>query len=275
MAPKHAPAKLSALSLSDDEIDAAKKILAAADQKKMNSIKAGLKNFLSANPDEQVTKENRYSDGFIQAFLVHQSRCNDAAKRVVAAKKVTVEKSKLTDVIRMSVSKMNSELGLEKAELWRSVLKGMPDLLTGRTEPQFLEYSVPVNWERMGNQELHEFLIEANGEASKDDIQKALEIQGTSMDMTDAISSSSGINPVEVKVEPATKEEIEKKALAMKVAELQQQLPDVVQEFQTMLLDSRLVLTKAKTKGDIYHEAFRNDLELHIKKVKTTKDVLE
>ena len=47
---------------------------------------------------------------------------------------------------------MDRELGTAKGELWRTVLKGMPDSLTGRTEPEYLEYPVPKNWERMSHQ---------------------------------------------------------------------------------------------------------------------------
>ncbi|CAK0906141.1 unnamed protein product [Prorocentrum cordatum] len=272
----HAAAKLSELSLTQEEIESAKKILAAADQKKLNSIKQGVKSFLAANPDSNLNKSNRYDNQFLLAFLAHQSRCSEATKRTSSKKEIASSKVKNADIYRMSVKEMDDKLGVEKATLWRSVLKGLPDLLTGRTDPQFLEYAVPQNWERMSESELATFLIEANGEATKEDISAALAFDGPDMQLAGMVSSSSGVNPVTVKAEAVeSQEETDKKHLALKVAETEAKLPELVREFQDILLDMKVVQAKAASKDDPYHEAFRADLAAHCKKVKTTKDVLE
>ena len=117
----------------------------------MNSLKAGLKAFIAVNPDDQVSKGNRFSEPFLLSFLGHQARCVAVKKNLVSDKAFTSTKSKFTDVERMSEEKMDRELGTAKGKLWRTVLKGMPDSLTGRTEPEYLEYPVPKNWERMSH----------------------------------------------------------------------------------------------------------------------------
>ena len=275
MAPKHAPAKISEISLTNDEIEAARKILQAADTKKMNSLKQGLKAFLTANPDEKVNKDNKYSEEFLMKFVSHQSRCAEAQKKVCAKKTVERVNAKMTDVIRMGVEKMNTELGTEKAKLWRTVLKPMPDSLTGRTDPEYLEYAVPVHWERMTQAELKQFVLETSGDASREDVEAASLVQGPDMELLGAASSSTGIDPVTVKVEPADAKEQEKAALLKRAAELKENLPSLCRDFQDKLLDAKLIMTKAKARADQYHVEFRSDLESFVKKLTSTKNILE
>ncbi|CAK0851016.1 unnamed protein product, partial [Prorocentrum cordatum] len=277
MPPKRAAAKLSSVAceLTEEEIEAARRLLAAADQKKINSIKQGLKAFVNANPDSEITKENRYTEKYMMAFLAHQARCSDAQKSAPASKEVITGSSKFTDVVRMSVEAMDREIGPTKAAPWRTVLKAYPDSLTGRTEPEYLEYAVPKNWERMTEQEMKKFLVTAGSDASQDDVEQAMRTGGPNMELMDSASSSSGVNPTAVKVEPADAEEQKKKALALKVAKVESDLPLLVREFQDMNLDVSLIRTKAKTKNDPYHAEFRSDVEACLKKMKSTKSILE
>ena len=62
---------------------------------------------------------------------------------------------------------MDTKLGKAKGKLWRTVLKGMPDSLTGRTEPEYLEYPVPKNWERMAQEDISKFLLNVQAEAAR------------------------------------------------------------------------------------------------------------
>ena len=275
MGPKRLPAKISEIQLTSEEIDAAKKVLQAADQKRLNSIKQGLKSFLSANPDSSITKDNRYNEEFMLNFIGHQNRCQEAQKKIVTSKEIITEKTKFSDVVRMSAEVMDRELGKSKAELWRTVLKPLPDLLTGRTEAEYLEYPVPKNWERMSESEMKKFLLETQGEATAEDAELAMERKGPAMELSGSVASSSGVNPNEVKVEPADPEEQKKKDLALKVAKLQSELPQLVREFQDKTLELKLIQTKAKNKNDPYHAEFRTDLETCLKKMKSTKGILE
>ncbi len=65
--------------------------------------------------------------------------------------------------------------------------------------------------------------------------------------------SSSGANPANVKAEPADAAEQAKKALALKVAKLQSELPQLVREFQDKALEVKLIQTRAKNLNDPYH----------------------
>ena len=145
MVQKTAPDKLSHIKLTEAEIDAARTILQAADTKNMNSLKTGLKAFIAANPDDQLSKENRFNEPFLLSFIGHQARCSSVQNTLVSDKATTSTKSKFTDVERMSEERMDTVLGKAKGALWRTVLTGMPDSLTGRTEPEYLEYPVPKN----------------------------------------------------------------------------------------------------------------------------------
>ena len=275
MGPKRQAAKLSDIQLTDEEIDAAKKVLQAADQKRTNSIKQGLKAFLSANPDDEVTKSNRFSDKFMLKFIGHQARCQDSQKKISVSREVTQNNTKFSDVIRMSQETMDRKLGCAKAKLWRTVLKALPDSLTGRTEPEYLEYPVPKNWERMTESDMKTFLTETQGEATTEEVQMALGRDGPAMELTASASASSGVDLADVKVEPADAKEQEKKALAIRVAKLQSELPQLLREFQDKSLEAKLIQTKAKNKSDPYHQEFRNDLEACLKKMQSTKKILE
>eukprot|EP00959_Pyramimonas_sp_CCMP1952_P470589 9496924-Pyramimonas_sp.AAC.1 len=135
----------------------------------------------------------------MMAFLAHQARCSDAQKSASASKEVIIGSSKFTDVVRMSAGAMDREIGPTKAALWRTVLKAYPDSLTGRTEPEYLEYAVPKNWERMTEQEMKKFLVTAGSDASRDDVEQAMRTGGPNMELMDSVSSSSGVNPTAVK----------------------------------------------------------------------------
>ena len=144
-----APAKLSQIKLTEAEIDSASNILQAADAKQMNSLKAGLNAFIAVNPDDKIFQDNRFNEQFLLRLIGHQARCAAVRNTLVSDKSFTQTKGKFTDVERMSTERMDTVLGKAKGALWRTVLKGMPDSLKGRTEPEYLEYPVPKNWERM------------------------------------------------------------------------------------------------------------------------------
>eukprot|EP00959_Pyramimonas_sp_CCMP1952_P256830 5365817-Pyramimonas_sp.AAC.1 len=89
----------------------------------------------------------------------------------------------------------------------------------------------------------------------------AVDREGPAAELTAPAASSSGANLAEAKGEPASAEEQAKKALALKVAKLQSELPQLVREFQGETLEVKLAQTKAKNMGDPYHQEFRNDIE--------------
>eukprot|EP00959_Pyramimonas_sp_CCMP1952_P121872 2547919-Pyramimonas_sp.AAC.1 len=71
----------------------------------------------------------------------------------------------------------------------------MPDSLTVKTDPQYLEYAVPVHWERMSMAELQQFVLEMQSEATKDDADAMLAMAGPSMDLASS-ASAAGSTPV-------------------------------------------------------------------------------
>eukprot|EP00959_Pyramimonas_sp_CCMP1952_P144452 3023848-Pyramimonas_sp.AAC.1 len=76
----------------------------------------------------------------------------------------------MADVHWWSAHKMDQELGSAKGKHWResNLLASRPDSLTGSTDEQFVEWAVPLNWERLPETDLKamklEFMMDA-GEA--------------------------------------------------------------------------------------------------------------
>eukprot|EP00959_Pyramimonas_sp_CCMP1952_P247758 5179284-Pyramimonas_sp.AAC.1 len=68
MAPKALSSKLSQLVPSQEELDQARKLLEQADKAKKASIKAGMKHYLSSNPDEHIS-DAKSRESFLLNFL--------------------------------------------------------------------------------------------------------------------------------------------------------------------------------------------------------------
>ena len=63
------------------------------------------------------------------------------------------------------------------------------------------------------------------------------------MDLQEAVASSSGVNPSQVKVDSADAEDQHKAHLAKQVVDFQHNVPQLVREFQDMVLDMKLIQT--------------------------------
>ena len=277
MPPKRKAAKISELALTDQEIEAAKTVLAAADKKKLASLKSSLTTFLAANPDDQINKDNKFDHKFLVKFIAHQSRCADTTKASSSQRTISESKINYCDVKRMSAEKMDITLGPKKAQHWRTMLKALPDSLSGSNDPDLQEYPVPNNWERMTTTDLKEFLMQFGGEPTSEEASKFLEMEGPSMDLMNAASESSGsgTQPTMIKSEPADQEQEQRKQLAMQIAKLKNDVPNLVREFQDMLLEANLINNKCKKELNPYHTLFASDLEGLCKKLMNTKSVLE
>ena len=78
-----------------------------------------------------------------------------------------------------------------------------------------------------------------------------------------------------MKVESADADDQCKAHLAKQVADLQNNLLQQGREFQDMVLDMKLVQTKAKNPNGPFHAEFRSSLVGHVQKLGATKNVLE
>lgn len=242
-----------------------------------------------AKKQEDVTAANSRGDDrtrYLESYLVHQLRLKLGVKTVESSREAVEDKSDHLDMVWMSVEKMNTELGTAKAEHWREsgLLNDRNDVVTGSDKPEFKEYHVPVDWSRMTSSDLRKLKIRTvNDEADEKDLElvteAALSIQGVAVSAPQASSSdgpqANTVTGFEVKLEPVDLEEEAKKAMEVKVKNLQSNSMNLFQTQQSRSLECKLLLQTANTNGNPYTQAFTQDLSQHIVKLDKVVRILE
>jgi len=169
MPPKATGAKLTTLLPSDKELNGAKTILESARRKQRRSYLGSLSHFLKSNPDSKIEDLSKQEQ--LERLIVHQARCKDATTTIKSDKTISKNDAKFQDVHWWNRQKMIIEMGEIKAEHWiaSKLLKPMPDSLTGSTEPELVEYPVPIKWQRMTEEEIKRLRLQSEAEADEED----------------------------------------------------------------------------------------------------------
>ena len=242
MPPKTTPTKLSTVVPSASELEAARAILASADAKAMASKKASMKHFLSLHPDEQASlAKGKNKNEFLEKFLVHMARSNNATKVAENRKTVVSRSAKHLDLHWWSMETMDQKLGVEKATHWRQSGKivSKPDSLTGSRHEKHVEWGVPKNWERITEDELRELMVACQAELDNADEIDAMKVLAPTMH-----GASSGANDPKIKEEPAkTKKEL----LGERCQELMKNRKGALQRFQEQLLEMKMIISKSES----------------------------
>jgi len=158
---------------SAQEVADAKTIISQMNQKEKKSSKSCLVHFLKANPCEALQGGERGAvrNQILETFIVWQSRQKDAKKRIMTTQQQTDRKSKFIEHHWWAREKMDLEIGPIKAESWRAskILTWRPDVVTGSTEDEMVEYAVPVHWERCTEEELKQLMMQTTAEVTEED----------------------------------------------------------------------------------------------------------
>ena len=198
--------------------------------------------FLKQNPDETAQRSRGDArEGYLAAYLAYQMKERSAVKEISRTDSYENKKSKFEDVHWWSADKMDTELGSAKAQHWRDakVLKSRPDSLTGSKDPQFIEYAVPQNWERLSESDLKAMKLNVSMDAGEAEAEHLAEL---SAEVREAPASSSSGAAGPVKTELTETQKLEKRAV-----HLQQEPTPVLRKFQDLLLESRVILTKVES----------------------------
>eukprot|EP00959_Pyramimonas_sp_CCMP1952_P027006 567294-Pyramimonas_sp.AAC.1 len=275
MAPKALAAKLSMLVPTPEEIEAARKTIEKADKAKAASMKAGMKHHLKNNPDENIrTPSDR--EKFMEHFLVVQLCSKESTVTSSSSRQVSTKKRRTRDVYWCSKEIMDQKVGALKADHWRQsgLIKARPDMLTGSTHPDHVEWPVPVEWESMSEEELKKFWLDVSSEGA-DDHETLSEMQkrGLTLDGVGALNTaySSGGADAKVKIEPESAES----NMARRVVEVQRDCGAILKEFQDRLLLARQTHKKASDEARPYEVQFVSDLSHHIKKTTKLAQILD
>ena len=268
MSPKLTKVDLTKMTVSNQELDNAKKIIEQADKKALLSKKASLKHYLLANPQEDGCFKGPGSQKWLEHFIVHSLRCKEAAKEAIVERNVTKDDNKFVDTHWWSMAKMNTELGEFKAQCWREsgILPTQIDPIVSQknpelaTDPRLIEYAVPINWQRLSIGDLQLLNVKSAAEAEADDIDAFL---GQT-----AGPSGSAAN---IKVEEPTDTE----KLAMRIQNFKASFLQEKTKYDTLSTDAKMMRVKAESAGTKYHKELIADLATHVGKNKKIAGIIE
>jgi len=253
MPPKQAGAKLSTVIPTQQELDAARKILAGTDKKALKSKFASMAHWLKDNPDHAVAS-SRGEDrrAYLEQFMVFQMRQKGTSTTQVSSSVVESGKQKHQDLRWWSREKMNMELGEKKAESWRNSgkLATRPDPVTGSTDENFIEYGCPDDWDSFVQNDMDRYEVNAAGEADDGDLE-----------LLRSVASGGKTAKVAVKVEPKTAEEIANQ----KAIDLKENPRPMLRRFQDYELECKLLATKAEDTR--YTSELATDVKKYLVKV--------
>ena len=205
--PKMALAKLKP---TQEELDAARKILTSANEKELKSKRASMSAWLRQCADENNEVASSAGDQrrqFLEKFLILQMRAKAGQKKVVGSKEHTSANAKYRENRWMSEDKMDQELGKHKATEWRNsgLLVTRADRITGSTDRFMIEYQIPEDWARCTMEDLQKLKLETEtADATEEDLRLVNQI-----DMADNQESTPAVKQEPLSKEEQTKQEIE------------------------------------------------------------------
>ena len=134
MAPKKAPS-LDLVVPTKAELDAAKKLLLASNDKQKKSKMQSMVHYLKANPDDAAAiSRGDARQQYLVKFLVHQMRTKGTTKTASNERVLSSSDSSMSDLHWLAAEKMDDAVGKKKGEAWRKSgkLRSRPDPVDGR-----------------------------------------------------------------------------------------------------------------------------------------------
>eukprot|EP00959_Pyramimonas_sp_CCMP1952_P154892 3240608-Pyramimonas_sp.AAC.1 len=168
---------------------------------KLRSATTCMQNFLKAHPDDSVNlTTSDLKEKYLIHFLVHQMRSKNTTKQIQSERMGSTNSEKIKEFYWWNKFQMNTNLGEEMAEHYRTSgkLPKVPNMVTGSTDEEHVQWGVPVNYERMTDAEWNAMRIWSTGESSEADMKAAQEFFG----LVGSGSSSSGSGQASIKAEP-------------------------------------------------------------------------
>ena len=177
---------------TDDELAAARSILASADTKQRKSKINATNTFLQANIDAPGNADALKSTGtdrqaYIEKYMAFQSAKKSG--RMVNTRSNIVEKTKFADVHFWNKYKCEKEVGPETFATWieSKKLDYIKDEVTQSDAEHMRIYLVPMSWTRLAQGEKDQQQIETDGAASSADLDNFNSVRDQ-----EGVSSSSG-----------------------------------------------------------------------------------
>ena len=172
MPPKKVVAKVSTMSVTAEEVAAAKKILNSLDDKAKASNMASMVHLCKNSGDDKVLESRgACRQAYLEKFIAFQQKNDRARKSTEVIKESNHVKEKEGLKTWMGKETMDLKLGPERAEYLRQkgVFKKRPCPYTGSTDDIHSEWHVDKNMEREVEQDTKGMKITAVTETEADD----------------------------------------------------------------------------------------------------------
>ena len=206
------------------ELAKAKEVLAQAGKAGKKSRNKSMLAWLKTNPCPAAS-QSRDSERelWLQKFVVLQLRGKTSTSNV--SQVVENKKSEFSDMYWWAQEQMEKNLGKFKTEAWvqSGLLKHRPCSLTGKDTEMLREHRIPVQWERMSNDDLKRWALESAGAATAEDMNLMADFSTTASSSGEGgakDSAKEGAEQVVVKAEPLSKTEQEEKTMKEFIAAL-------------------------------------------------------
>ena len=155
--PAAMPAKIPRVDLrlvapSDEEVAAARAILAKSDDKTKRAMMSSFAHWMKANNEDDIAKtRGAERQVWLERFMVHSARFKASAKAATVSKNHSSEQATFVEYHEWAAEEMDINMGPRKGKAWRDAgfLKTSACPVTGSDDEWLRIYHVPKNWNRM------------------------------------------------------------------------------------------------------------------------------
>ena len=211
---KHTETSLTTVSPTQEELDKAREIINGTESSKKSKM-ACMAHYLKLFPDKDVAdSRGQKRTDYLELFVVHQLRSKQAESELRTNFATQSNQHAFADLHWWSKETMDKNLGEKFAAHWRDcgLVPRRPNHLTGSTDPDFEEWGVPQNWERLQESDLRQLMIQNKSAADEDDFAMVMDasrfnrpspVSGSSSSSTAATEGPSMMMKLKQKIKEA------------------------------------------------------------------------
>ena len=185
--------------------------LGPKDSKAYKTSMAGMVHFLKSNVcAEASASRGALREKYHEAYVMHMQKVAKAQKEFQTDKRFASRKVKYVDLLWVNREAFEKLVGkIYATHLIQSArLPVRPCKITGSFHLDHRQYGYPKDWERFTEEDTEAWLLQVTRDAEPDDLQNLHDIISVGNASTSA-SSSASVDPVVVKQEPLTDEDLQ------------------------------------------------------------------
>ena len=235
MPPKSQPSSLTAYQPTQEELEAARALLANCDEGAKKSKMQSMTNYVKKTADmpghqKILAARGEERQEALLKYLSFQNR--KSMKKTTSVKSSENVTGKMNDVLPMTEHEMRVRFGDLKVQHWldSKVVPFEPDRFTGSTEPAFREYQIPMSWTRAEQRDTDGVVLNAEEEGADEQLLDQVRKAGNGQSSTSSSDTSSTSTSASTST-PVKKEKEEAEGTPGERTRVSEQINQKVQEF--------------------------------------------